>query len=174
MTCTVSFQTWHLDYYYKRIPSDWKHTVNQIHSSIIRIYGSTYSRNGADVPYIQYKMFTFMKYQQQIPKASKLVRGSFRHYANYLLEENSQKLSRSRVVGAWLTRSHKSAILFISDWLTWFFERAFQGNRTEGYTTNALARNVAIQCGVVHWLWISITPEKLWFWVFLYIQYSDT
>ena len=72
------------------------HTIVMIYYT----YGSTYSRNGADVPYIQYKMFTFIKYQQQILKASKLVRGSFRHYANYLLEENSQKLSRSWVVGA--------------------------------------------------------------------------
>ena len=26
-------------------------------------YGSTYSRNGSNVPYMQYKMFTFIKLQ---------------------------------------------------------------------------------------------------------------
>ena len=66
-------------------------------------YGSMYSRNGSDVPYIQY--VHVIQYQQQILKASKFVRGSFRHNANYLLEKNTETFEESG--SGCLTRSHK-------------------------------------------------------------------
>ena len=62
-----------------------------------------------------YKMFTFIKYQQQIPKASKLVRGSFRHYANYIPARGKLTETFEEPGSGCLTRSHKSAILFISN-----------------------------------------------------------
>ena len=42
-------------------------TIHKCHAGLASIlyytYGSTYSRNGPNVPYMQYKMFTFIKLQ---------------------------------------------------------------------------------------------------------------
>ena len=62
-------------------------------------YGSTYSRNGPNVPYVQYKMFTLINCQYKIVKASNFLRGSLRQYSSYIQEENSQELSRASVEG---------------------------------------------------------------------------
>ena len=55
-----------------------------------------YSRNGSNVPYIQYKMFTLINFQF---KASNLLKGSLRQYSNCIQEKNSLKLSRAPVEG---------------------------------------------------------------------------
>ena len=57
------------------------------------------SRNGPNVPYMQYKMFTFIKLQSKVLKPSNLLRGSLRQYSNCIQEKNSQKYSRAPVEG---------------------------------------------------------------------------
>ena len=40
-----------------------KKNTSRVAYAVYYTYGSTYSRNGPNVPYMQYKMFTFIKLQ---------------------------------------------------------------------------------------------------------------
>ena len=80
-------------------------------------YGSTYSRNGLNVPYVQYKMFTLIKLQENVRKPSNFLRGCLRQYSNCIQEKNSQKRSRAPVEGV---RHEATRVQFCSSLLPYF------------------------------------------------------